>query len=69
MALLLTKNRKLLKLNSRMMEERNELQTIFMNAITEIKRQITLKRKIKQCTYEDFAKEDKINLLLTIVSN
>lgn len=66
---LTAKVRKLAKLNAKLVEDRSELQNIFMNAIGEIKRQITVKRKIRECSYEDFAKEDKINLLLTIVSN
>lgn len=45
------------------------MQNVFINAVAEIKRQIQIKKKMRYCTYEDFAKEDKINLLLIIVSN
>ena len=39
------------------------------NAIEEIKRNIKIKKKIRSCTFEDFCKEDKISLLVKIISN
>ena len=56
-------------ISGKVLSSRNELEDLFVDAVAEIKKNIRMRRKIRECSYEDFKKEDKLNLLVIIISN
>ena len=40
-----------------------------MTCVNEVKKNIQMRKKVRKCTFEDFTKEDKLTLLIKIVSN
>lgn len=46
------------------------MESFFVNCVNEIKQQIKIKKKINhECTFEEWKKEDKIELLIKVLSN
>lgn len=45
------------------------MENFFYETIAEMKRTITSKKLIKECSFEDFKREDKVSLLIKILSN
>ena len=68
-ARLKNRNKKLLSFQTRVMDSQQELEHFFVNAVEELKREIKLRKKIEYCSLEDFKKEDKLSLMIKILSN
>ena len=45
------------------------METFFLKTVNEIKKNITTRKKIKECSLDDFRKEDKLELLIKILSD
>ena len=62
-------NRELAYVNSKYFEELSEMEHFFIRTVNEIKKNITARKQVKECSLEDFRKEDKLELLIKILSD
>ena len=56
-------------MNSKFIDSSTEMEQFFIDTVNEIKKNINIRRDIKDCKLSDFKKEDKIQLLINILSN
>lgn len=45
------------------------MENFFMETVNEIKKNVSIRKKVKECSLEEFRKEDKLELLIKILSN
>ena len=55
--------------NSKFLESANSMENFFFDTVNEIRKSIAVRKKIRECSLEEFRKEDKLELLIRILSN
>jgi hypothetical protein len=63
------RNQMLNSFQSYVLEAKTDMESFFIECVNEIKQQVKIRKKISFCTFEDWKKEDKIELLIKIISN
>lgn len=63
------KHRELSSVNSKIIEKANSIEEFFVRVVNDLKRKITGRKKFTECTFEDFKQEDKLELLVKVLSN
>ena len=69
MGYLKKKHRELSSVNSKIIEKASSIEEFFVRVINDLKRKITGRKKFTECTFEDFKQEDKLELLVKVLSN
>lgn len=63
------RNLSLLKTNVHVSSTHSELQNFFLSCVNDIKKHISIRNSMPKCDFEDFKKEDKVKLLIWVLSN
>lgn len=69
MGILEKEGKKLKEDNARISKEYQDAEKFFISLVNEMRKDIRSRKKIKYCSFEDFLKEDKISLLIKVLSN
>jgi hypothetical protein len=63
------RNRQLSSVNSRIIEKVGEADEFFVKVLGDLRRKVTARKNFKECSFEDFKQEDKLELLVKVLSN
>lgn len=62
-------NRELMAISNKELLEKQDAENIFIEVVAEMKKSICSRKKITECSLEDFRKEDKLELFIKFLSN
>lgn len=58
-----------MSLNNKLLTSYQESEKFFISIVSEMKKNISIRKQMPFCSLEDFRKEDKILLLIKVLSN